>query len=152
VTEAEPVALNDIEAEPEADTDTVDDVLLTTTGSDELLDTLEETVADDDMLVVDDGLVISIEIFKGETVTVAEPVALIVIEAAPEADTDTADDVLLTTNGSDELLDTLEEIVADVDGLVDIDEFKGETSTVAEQLVLIEAEPEADTETIDDVL
>jgi hypothetical protein len=95
-----------------------------------------------------DGLV-DIDEFKGET---AEPLALIEAVADTEedelfgAETDMKSDddfVLLTAPDSDELQDALGEIVADVDGLVDIEKFRGETVSVVEPVMLIEAEADA---------
>ena len=94
-----------------------------------------------------DGLV-NIDEFKGET---AEPLALIEAVTDTEedelfgAETDMKSDddfVLLTAPDSDELQDALGEIVADVDGLVK-EKCRGETVSVVEPVMLIEAEADA---------
>ena len=82
-----------------------------------------------------DGLV-DIDEFKGET---AEP--LVLIEAVTDTESDD-DFVLLTAPDSDELLDAIGEIVADVDGLVK-EKCRGETVSVVEPVMLIEAEADA---------
>ena len=105
MTEAEPVALIKEEADPESY-----DVIVPVTVYEAvaLLDAVGDIVVDDD------GLVVVVEKLEDETVTEAEPVALVEAETEPESD-----DVIVleTMPDADELLDALGEIVVNEDEL-----------------------------------
>jgi hypothetical protein len=137
VTEAEPVALIKEEADPESN-----DVKVPVTEYEAvaLLDAVGEIV------VEEDGLVVVVEKLEDETVTEADPVALIKEEADPESY-----DVIVpvTVYESVALLDAVGEIVVDDDGLVVVvEKLEDETVTEAEPVMLVEAETEPESDDV----